>query len=136
MQSRSLGVVRKKNEAGAAENWEHSYVVYTNVSTCTSASGSDAESSSATRSETGGEACSKASIETRTGAPGLDAYLPERMGCDRGKDTERPGNAVCVSLLPDIASRVGPGAWVPQDAPRAVGEAAPRGGIANRCRVR
>src|SRR5215469_16943410 len=52
-----------------------------------------------------------------------------RMGGHRRADSERPGNAVCLPVLPEVASRAGSRAWIQEDAQGAVEPVAPRGGI-------
>jgi len=54
------------------------------------------------------------------------------LGGDCGADSERARHAVCVPVLPEVASRSGARARIQEDAARAVGPLAPSGGIGNR----
>ena len=88
------------------------------------------EARSESRRETGDKA-----FKARAGSAGSDAHLPTGLGGDRREHSERAGHAVRLPVLPHIAPRLRTGAGIPQDAPRAMGEAAPGGGIGTRCRV-
>jgi hypothetical protein len=55
--------------------------------------------------------------------------VQDRMGGDRGADSERARHALRVPVLPEIAPRAGTGARLQKDAASAVGSVAPRGGI-------
>ena len=58
----------------------------------------------------------------RAGAlPNLQTWL----GGDRGENAQRAGHAVCLPVLHGFTSSSGAGARIPQDAARALGEAAP-----------
>ena len=65
------------------------------------------------------------------GARSLQA-LQAGLGGDCGADSERARHAVCVPVLPEVASRSGARARIQEDAARAVGPLAPSGGIGNR----
>ncbi len=54
------------------------------------------------------------------------------LGGDCGADSERARHAVCVPILPEVSSRSGAGKRIQEDAARAMGPLAPRGGIRNR----
>ncbi|MGB7284848.1 MAG: hypothetical protein WBE13_21470 [Candidatus Acidiferrum sp.] len=54
------------------------------------------------------------------------------LGGDCGKNSERARHAVCVPVLPEVASRSGAGTGIQEDAARAVGPLTPSGGIGNR----
>ena len=98
----------------------------------TPASGTSAESGSAACGEAGCKGVRKTrrtSFEAHAGAAGAVPSVQGRLGRDCGEDTERAGHAVCLSLLPAFAPRVRAGAGIPQAAPRAVGQAAPGGGV-------
>jgi hypothetical protein len=77
-----------------------------------------------------GKTGSQAAIEIggAVGASPAGAFpaLPGRLGGNRGQDRERAGHAVCLPVLPAIASRSRAGPWIPEIPPRAVDEIAPR----------
>ena len=58
--------------------------------------------------------------------------LQARLGGDCGADSERARHAVCMPVLPEVASRSGTCTRIQEDAARAVGPLAPSGGIGNR----
>lgn len=77
-----------------------------------------------------GKTGSQAAIEIggAVGASPASAFpaLPGRLGGNRGQDCERAGHAVCLPVLPAIASRSRAGTRIPEIPARAVGEIAPR----------
>ena len=84
-----------------------------------------AESSSATRSQAGGKDCFEAGAGTADSVP----VVPVGLGGNCGEDSERAGDAVCMSFLPVVAPRFRAGARIQKSSPRAVDKAAPRGGV-------
>ena len=68
---------------------------------------------------------------TAAGAGSLQA-VQARLGGDCGADSERARHAVCVPVLPEVAPRSGTRKGIQEDATRAVGPFASRGGIGNR----
>jgi hypothetical protein len=100
--------------------------------TCAAPRNTRPESSSAARSQAGGEDCFEAGTSAADSVP----VVPVGLGGDCGEDSERAGDAVCLSFLPVVAPRFGPVRGIQEVAPRAVGQAAPRGGIDKRCRAR
>jgi|SRR5271170_3019298 len=68
---------------------------------------------------------------TAAGAGALQA-VQAGLGGDCGTDSERARHAVCVPVLPEVASRSGAGTGIQEDAARAMGPLAPSGGIGNR----
>jgi hypothetical protein len=74
---------------------------------------------------------SRESRRTAAGAGAVQA-VQAGLGGDCGKNSERARHAVCLPVLPEVASRSGAGAGIQEDAARAVGPLAPSGGIGNR----
>jgi hypothetical protein len=68
---------------------------------------------------------------TAAGAGSVQA-VQAGLGGDCGADSERARHAVCVPVLPKVAPRSGTRAGIQEDAARAMGPLAPRGGIGNR----
>jgi hypothetical protein len=68
---------------------------------------------------------------TAAGAGAVQA-VQAGLGGDCRADSERARHAVCVPVLPEVASRSGAGTRIQEDAARAVGPLAPSGGIGNR----
>lgn len=101
------------------------------VSTCTTPEFAPAESSSAPSRKAGG----KSIFEVDSGAASSFAVVPERLGRNRGEDTQCAGDPVCVSVLSSFAPGIRTGARVSQASPRKMGETAPGGGIEETCLV-
>src|SRR5271163_4649694 len=76
-------------------------------------------------------AANRESGGTAAGA-GAVQVVQAGLGGDCGTDSERARHAVCVPVLPEVASRSGTGPRLQEDAARAVGPLASSGGIGNR----
>ncbi len=75
-------------------------------------------------------AASREGSRTSAGAGAVQA-VQAGLGGDCRKNSERARHAVCVPVLPEVASRSGACAGIQEDAARAVGPLAPSGGIGN-----
>jgi len=76
-------------------------------------------------------AANRESSRTAARAGAVQA-VQARLGGDCGADSKRAGHAVCVPVLPEVASRSGTCEGIQENAARAVGPLAPSGGIGNR----
>ena len=76
-------------------------------------------------------AANRESSRTAAGAGAVQA-VQAGLGGDCRKNSERARHAVCMPVLPEVASRSGTGKRIQEDAARAVGPLAPSGGIGNR----
>ena len=76
-------------------------------------------------------AANRESSSTAAGAGAVQA-VQAGLGGDCRADSERARHAVCVPVLPEVASRSGTCKRIQEDAARAVGPLAPSGGIGNR----
>ncbi len=76
-------------------------------------------------------AANRESCRTAAGAGAVQA-VQAGLGGNCGADSERARHAVCVPVLPEVASRSGAGKRIQEDAARAMGPLAPSGGIRNR----
>ena len=72
--------------------------------------------------------------ESSCGSPGASAaqIVQAGMGGDCGAHPERPGHAVCMPVLSEVAPRSGTRSGIQEDAARAMEPPAPRGGIGKR----
>jgi len=76
-------------------------------------------------------AASREGSRTAAGAGAVQA-VQAGLGGNCRADSERARHAVCVPVLPEVASRSGSCAGIQENAARAVGPLAPSGGIRNR----
>jgi hypothetical protein len=82
-----------------------------------------AEVGSAGASGKAGEA--RSAVCSRTARAGAVPVMQTRMGRSSGKNAERARHAICVPVLPAFAPRPGTCARIPQNAARAMDQAAP-----------